>query len=155
MDYPVFMDIEFSSAEDGQFPTIVSWSLPEGTLKSVLILPADEWDPWNNVDSNVDIQHLFDQGVTPTDIAREINDDLGGKTVFVDGLDADEALLEKLFDACGSDPDFELASLSQFDSSYGLEELLELRNDYAEQNELNPAISEDNVRAMLFMSQNI
>ena len=155
MDYPVFMDIEFSSAEDGQFPTIVSWSLPEGTLKSVLILPADEWDPWNNVDSNIDIQHLFDQGVTPTDIAREINDDLGGKTVFVDGLDADEALLEKLFDACGGDPDFELASLSQFDPSYGLEELLELRNDHAEQNELDPSISEDNVRAMLFMSQNI
>jgi len=155
MDYPVFMDIEFSSAEDGQFPTIVSWSLPEGTLKSVLILPADEWDPWNNVDSNIDIQHLFDQGVTPADIAREINDDLGGKTVFVDGLDADEALLEKLFDACGSDPDFELAGLSQFDPSYDLEELLELRNDHAEQNELDPAISEDNVRAMLFMSQNI
>ena len=155
MDYPVFMDIEASSAEDGQFPTIVSWSLPDGTLKSVLILPADEWDPWDNIDSTIDIQHLFDQGVTPGDAAREMNDDLSGKTVFVDGLDADDILLEKLFEACGSDPDFELANLSQFDTAYSLEELLSLRNDCAEQNELDLSISEDNVRSMLFMSQDI
>lgn len=155
MNYPVFLDIETSSAESEQFPTVISWSLPDGTLKSVIILPSDEWEPWDNSDADTDLQHLFDQGVSPLDIVRELNDDLAGQTVFVDGLDDDENLLHLLYEACNNEPDFELASLGNYSLSHSSEQLLELTRSTAEQHGFNQSVAEENVRALLFMSQSL
>ena len=67
-NFPLFIDIETSSADDTAFPTSISWSLPDGQLKSVLIIPDDEWEPWDNTDADIDLQHLFDQGVSGPDV---------------------------------------------------------------------------------------
>lgn len=149
MNYPVFLDIEASTPDEGQYPVAMTWSLPDGQLKSVLISPDDDWEPWDNCDPEVDVQYLMDQGASGLDVIRELNMDLSGQTVFVDGLDDDEALLELLFESFGDSPDFEIATLTQLYTDESLEAILEHRRAVAETLEQNNTPSEDNVRTML------
>ncbi|KZY34124.1 MULTISPECIES: hypothetical protein [unclassified Oleiphilus] len=155
MEFPSFIDIEYSTPDEGGFPTAITWSLANGQIKSVLIIPDDEWDPWDNTDSTVDLQFLFDQGVSGPDVIRELNQDLDGQTVFIDGLDEDEALLELLFETYNNELGFEIASITQLFSSHPLETLLAKRNDLAIENQLDIDSIEDNVRALLHLSKEI
>lgn len=150
--FPVFIDIEASSAEDSSYPIAISWSLPDGQLKSVLVIPEDEWDPWENADPNVDVQHLFDQGMTGADIIRELNEDLDGQTVYVDGLDEDERLLDMLFDSFQQSIGFELALLTNLFSGQTLESILLMREEIAREFQLDMETIEDRIRAHLFLA---
>lgn len=150
--FPLFLDIEASTAEDNSFPIAISWSLSDGQLKSVLIIPDDEWDPWENADTGIDLQHLFDQGMTGTDIIRELNEDLDGQTVFIDGLDNDEQLLEKLFDTFQQSMGFELAPLTDLFSQHDLESILLMRDDIAREFQLDLDVLEDKIRAFIFLA---
>jgi hypothetical protein len=149
--FPVCIDIEASSADELAFPLAISWSLPDGQLKSVLVIPDDEWDPWENVDAHVDLQHHFDQGTTGADIIRELNEDLDGLTVFIDGLDADEALLERLFDTFQQSMGFELAPLTELFQDKALDDILDMRLEIAGQYQLDMDSIEDRVRAFIFL----
>ena len=151
MSFPIFLDIESSTPDDGAFPTSIAWSLPDGQIKSVLICPDDDWDPWENCNAEVDLQHLLDQGESGPDIIRELNDDLSGQTVFVDGLDDDEGLLEKLFESFGSEPDFEIATLTQLYTLIQQDDILDQLRLVAEQHELLLDEAEDKVRSLLFL----
>lgn len=155
MDYPSFIDIEFSTPDEGGFPTSISWSLPDGQMKTVLLTPDDDWEPWDNIDGEVDLQFLFDQGVSGPDLIRELNTDLDGKTVFVDGLDEDEALLELLYETYGNELSFEVATITQLFTSHSLEELLTLRNDLGLEQQLDLETAEDKVRSMLFLARDL
>ena len=150
--FPLFIDIEASTAEENGFPTAISWSLPDGQLKSVLIIPDDEWDPWENADAGIDLQHLFDQGMTGHDIIRELNEDLDGQTVFIDGLDEDEQLLEKLFDTFQQSMGFEIAPLTELFNRHDLESLLLLRDDIARECQLDLELIEDKIRSLIFLA---
>ena len=150
--FPLFIDIEASTAEENGFPTAISWSLPDGQLKSVLIIPDDEWDPWENADAGIDLQHLFDQGMTGHDIIRELNEDLDGQTVFIDGLDEDEQLLEKLFDTFQQSMGFEIAPLTELFNQHDLENLLLLRDDIARECQLDLELIEDKIRSLIFLA---
>ncbi len=153
MDFPSFIDIEFSSPDEGGFPTAITWSLPNGQIKSVLLIPDDEWEPWDHADSHIDLQFLFDQGVSGPDLIRELNTDLDGKTVFIDGLDEDEQLLELLYETYHNELSFEVASITQLFTSHSLEELLAHRNQLASENQLDLDSIEDCVRALLHLSK--
>ena len=149
--FPLFIDIEASSPDEKGFPTSISWSLPDGQLKTVLIIPDDEWEPWDNADANIDLQHLFDQGVSGPDVIRELNEDLDGQTVYVDGLDEDENLIELLFDTYESSIGFELATLRELFPKHDLENILTLRNETAHEYQLDIELIEDKVRALIFL----
>jgi len=151
MKLPVFVDIETSHSDEGGYPTAIAWSLSDGSIKSVQIIPDDEWDPWDNAGADVDVQHLMDQGESGPEIIRELNQDLCGQTVFVDGLDDDEHLLEYLFDTYSNAPDFELASLSQLMPGVDIEDLLTMRQQIASEHQLDIGLLDDNIRAMLFL----
>lgn len=150
-NFPLFLDIETSSADETAFPTSISWSLPDGQLKSVLIIPDDEWDPWDNADADIDLQHLFDQGVSGPDIIRELNEDLDGQTVYVDGLDNDESHIELLFDTYQSSIGFELATLKDLFPKENIENILSLRNEVAHEYQLDIEQIEDKVRSLIFL----
>ena len=154
MRYPQFLDIDISTSDEGGFPTAISWSLPDGQLKSVLIVPDDDWEPWDNTDGTVDIQHLMDQGVSGPDIIREMNDDLNGQTVFVDGLDEDEKALELLYETYGESLSFEIEPITKLFSTYSLEELLKLRNDIANEYQFDLGNIEDKLKSLLFLYSN-
>ncbi len=149
--FPVFIDIDASTFDDNGFPIAIAWSLPDGQLKSVLIIPDDEWDPWENADPHIDLQHLFDQGITGADIVRELNEDLDGQTVFIDGLDEDERLLEKLFDTYQQSMGFELAPMSELFREQDLESILAMREDTAREYQLDMELIEEKIKAMIFM----
>ncbi len=149
--FPVFIDTDASTFDDNGFPIAIAWSLPDGQLKSVLVIPDDEWDPWENADPHIDLQHLFDQGITGADIVRELNEDLDGQTVFIDGLDEDERLLEKLFDTYQQSMGFELAPMSELFREQDLESILAMREDTAREYQLDLELIEDKIKAMIFM----
>jgi len=151
MQYPQFIDIDMSTPDEGGFPTAISWSLPDGQLKSVLICPDDDWEPWDNTSDQVDIQHLLDQGVSGPDVIRELNDDLDGQTAFVDGLDNDEQLLDMLFETYGSTLSFEVATIAQLFPQTNLESLLISRNEIASQYQFDLEQIEDKVRTLLHL----
>jgi hypothetical protein len=155
MEFPSFIDIEFSTPDDGGYPTAISWSLPNGQIKSVLITPDDDWDPWDNTDNEVDIQFLYDQGVSGPDLIRELNLDLDGKTVFVDGLDEDEKLLDLLFETYNNELSFEVATISQLFTGETFESLLAQRTELAYENQLDLETIEDNVRSLLYLSKEL
>jgi len=155
MHYPQFLDIEISTADEGGFPTSISWSLPDGQLKSVLIAPDDDWEPWDNADPSVDIQHLLDQGVSGPDVIRELNDDLDGQTIFVDGLDEDERVLELLFETYQQTLSFEVASMTQLFTQQNIESLLAIRNDIASELQFDLEVVDDNVRSLIFLYQQL
>lgn len=150
-NFPLFIDIEASSPDENAFPTVISWSLPDGQLKSILIIPDDEWDPWDNADPHIDLQHLFDQGVSGPDAIRELNEDLDGQTVYVDGLDDDECLLELLFETYNHTLSFEIATLRELFPRQGIENIFSLRQDIANEYQLDIEQTEDNVRALIFL----
>jgi hypothetical protein len=155
MTHPLFIDIEASHADDNAFPMSISWSLPDGTLKSVIISPDSDWNPWENASPDVDIQHLLDQGVSGPDVIREINDDLDGQTVFVDGLDEDELLLELLFETYDNTLGFEIATVAQLHPQHDFEDLLLLRRQIAEDFQLNLDLAEENIQALLHLSERL
>ncbi len=155
MDLPVFIDLECSSPDEDAFPVAISWSLRDGAIKSVIIMPDDDWSPWDNSASDIDLDHLFDQGVSGPDIIRELNDDLSGQTVFFDGLDEDALLLEKLYETYKEEPAFEVSVLSTLTTDYDFETLLDIRRDIAEQQQLDLNDSEDNVRSLVFLAESI
>ncbi|MFV1873843.1 MAG: hypothetical protein ACMZ64_11035 [Oleiphilus sp.] len=148
---PIFLDIDVSTPDENGFPTAIAWSLPDGQLKSVFIIPDDEWDPWDNADPDVDLQHLFDHGVSGPDVIRELNEDLDGQTVYVDGLDEDELLLEKLFDTYQQSLGFEIATAQQLITKHNLDAILDLRHVTAREYQLDMESIEDKVRAFIFL----
>jgi hypothetical protein len=155
MTHPLFIDIEASHADDNAFPTSIAWSLPDGTHKSVIITPDSDWDPWENASPDIDIQHLMDQGVSGPDVIREMNEDLDGQTVFVDGLDEDEALLELLFDTYNNTFGFELATIAQLHTNHNLENLLIMRRQIADEYQFNLDLADENVQALLHLSDRL
>jgi|GEM_PF-2742612 len=155
MTHPLFIDINTSHADDNAFPTSIAWSLPDGTIKSVIISPDSDWDPWNNASPDVDIQHLMDQGVSGPDVIREMNEDLDGQTVFVDGLDEDELLLELLFETYDNTLGFELATISKLNPQYSFEDLLVIRLQIADEYQFNLGLAEENIQALLHLSERL
>jgi len=155
MTHPLFIDIDASHADDNAFPTSIAWSLPDGTIKSVIISPDSDWDPWDNASPDIDIQHLLDQGVSGPDVIREMNEDLDGQTVFVDGLDEDELLLELLFETYNNTLGFELATISQLHSRHNFEDLLVMRRQIADEHQFNLDLAEENIQALLHLSERL
>jgi len=155
MTHPLFLDIDASNADDNAFPTSIAWSLPDGTIKSVIICPDTDWEPWDNSSPDVDIQHLMDHGVSGPDIIREMNEDLDGQTVFIDGLDEDEQLLELLFETYNDSFGFEIATLTQLHPKSQLEEMLAIRSQIANEYQFNLDLAEENIQALLHLSERL
>tara|TARA_R110001592_G_scaffold171325_1_gene409614 strand:+ start:14777 stop:15262 length:486 start_codon:yes stop_codon:yes gene_type:complete len=149
-NFPLFIDIEASTPDENGFPISISWSLADGQLKSVLIIPDDEWEPWDNIDPGVDLHHLYDQGVSGPDVIRELNEDLDGQTVYIDGLDEDESLLDKLFDTYEQSLGFEIATVNELFPRHNIENILSIRSEIAREYQLDPESIEDRVRAFIF-----
>lgn len=158
MPYPLFIDFEASSYEEDSYPIAVSWSLPDGQIKSVLIIPEDDWtdwDPGNAMARGITREHLFEQGFSALDVIREMNEDLADAQVFIDGLDYDQELLDRLFEAYGETPAFELVSVGELFRSYGYEHFLEFREQLFLATGMSPYDSESNVLAMLKLADEL
>ncbi len=111
---PVFYDFE-ASALDG-CPIEIGWAWWDGTIvksESHLILPDPTWDIESSWDDRAEALHgitlkqLKSQGEPAFNVARHLNEAVGGRELFADSpFDVD--WLSQLFEVAGSDPAFEL-----------------------------------------------
>ncbi len=111
MNDTVFLHVETNLNDDSGFPTAISWSLPDTRIKSVLIIPDDDWldtyyESRNATKTNLD--NHYHQGASCIDIARELHRDLDGNTIYVINESEQSRRLEMLFDSAQIDIPFEI-----------------------------------------------
>lgn len=117
MNYPQFIAIDASSFEDWAHPVAIAWSLPDGQIKTTLIAPDDEWgDDW---DISLQDMHgitpetLHQRGETPWSVIRELEQDLENSYIFADQPDRVEELLDKLYESCSRELNFEIGHFNE------------------------------------------
>ncbi|WP_250657774.1 hypothetical protein [Alkalimarinus coralli] len=150
---PQFLDIESSSYDEDCFPICIAWSLPDGQIKNVLVMPDDDWSPHNSTLPEETLQHLYDNGVSGIDIIREMNGDLDGIPVYIDGIDYDTELLEKLYETFDEEPTFELTPVTSLFTNKSFEEIIDNKNQIIQDNNFNTEQAEHNVLSLLIMAR--
>ncbi|TBW54620.1 hypothetical protein EZI54_13230 [Marinobacter halodurans] len=153
MRLPQFLDIEFVESHDACFPTAMAWSLADGAMKTVVIEPDETWLPDDADGLDVDLDYLQEQGVPLLELARELNDDLADQTIFVDGLDPDEGLVDLLFDTLRMPVPFELATVDHLIKHMPYEDLEDWRRELLFTHGLEPQLPESSVFALLMLAR--
>lgn len=111
---PTIIDIEASGFGRGGYPIEIGFVGADGGTYCTLIYPAPSWTHW---DASAEAVHgisreiLLAHGRPIVQIAREINGQLAGQTVYSDGWANDYAWLHCLFDAADMTPAFRLENL--------------------------------------------
>lgn len=150
---PRFLDIEYCQTDDTVFPTAISWSLEDGRLKTVVIAPDDSWIPEDGDLGDVDLRYLEEQGVPIIELARELHQDLPDQTVYTDGMDPDEILIDLIFNAVAMEPPFELAPLTELITHLDADSLEDRRRQLLFDEGLEPTVAENGVYSMLLMAR--
>ncbi len=153
MPLPRFMDIEYCQTDDALFPTAIAWSLADGRMKTVVIAPDESWLPDGEELPDVDLFYLEEQGVPLIELAHELHQDLPDQTVYVDGLDPDEILVDKIFDAVGMDAPFEVAPVTDLLPELGSDDIEERRRAILFEHGLEPQLPENGVYALLMLAR--
>ena len=114
--HPCVIDVEASGFGRGSYPIEVGYALADGRSRCTLIRPPEHWTHW---DAGAEQVHrisratLLRHGRPPQAVARMLNDDLAGQTVYCDGWGHDYAWLAALFDEAALLPAFKLASVRE------------------------------------------
>lgn len=153
MPEPRFLDIEYCQTENALFPVAMAWSVANGQIKTVVIAPEDSWVPEDGDMGDVDLLYLEEQGVPLIEIIHELHQDLPDQTVYVDGMDPDEILIDLIFDALGQEPPFEIVGIESLVTSLSREELDDRRRQLLTDEGLQPQLPENSVYAMLLIAR--
>ena len=147
MDCATFLAIE-TSPEAPHYPIACAWSLPDGSIKSSLILPADDWPGELCYSDHLDRDIILSQGHSIKDIMLEMNDDLDGQWVLchADFTPVNSFML--IADAIDMHPAFEWsdkgADIAEVCGDYWREDLQDLGFELG----LDLTQAEDQVRIM-------
>ena len=111
---PCILDIEASGFGRNSYPIEVGYVLPDGRSQCTLIRPPAHWTHWDpgaeqvhHISRDILLQH----GRPAADVARMLNGDLSGLTVYCDGWAHDYPWLSALFNEAGLSPRFRLESV--------------------------------------------
>jgi len=111
---PTVLDVEASGFGRNSYPIEIGFVLPNGHAYCTLIRPESHWTHW---DAQAEATHhipralLVQRGVAVPEVARTINAQLAGQTVYTDGWANDYSWLGALFDAADMSPAFRLENL--------------------------------------------
>ena len=153
MSLPRFLDIEYCQTDDALFPTAMAWSLADGRMKTVVIAPEEAWLPEDGDLGDVDLFYLEEQGVPLIELARELHQDLPDETVYVDGLDPDEVLVDLIFSAVRQEAPFEIAPITELIVNRDGETLEDRRRQLLFDEGLEPQLPENGVYALLLLAR--
>ena len=153
MAAPRFLDIEYWQTDDVLFPIAMSWSLESGEMKTVVIAPADEWLPEDGDLGDLDLYYLEEQGVPLIELIHELHQDLPDQTVYADGLDPDEILVDLIFSTLDQEAPFEVAPITDLIIGMSSEMLEDRRRQLMFEEGLEPQLPENCVYALLLMAQ--
>jgi hypothetical protein len=111
---PTVLDVEASGFGRNSYPIEVGFVLPDGHAYCSLVRPEPHWTHW---DSQAESLHHISRaliearGVPALEVARVLNTQLAGQTVYSDGWANDYSWLGTLFDAADMTPRFRLENL--------------------------------------------
>ena len=111
---PAILDIEASGFGRDSYPIEVGFVLPDGSAFCSLIRPAGHWTHWDSAAEQVHHIHretLLVHGRPVTEVARWLNDQLHGLTLYSDGWAHDYPWLGALYEEAGLVPSFRLDNL--------------------------------------------
>lgn len=97
---PIIIDIEASGFGGTSYPIEVGIALDDDTKYCALILPAPDWDHWDDAAEKVhriarDVLETYGKPIHA--VASELNELLEGKTLYTDGWVVDKPWLTTLF----------------------------------------------------------
>jgi DNA polymerase III epsilon subunit-like protein len=116
MHAPCVIDIEASGFGRHSYPIEVGYVLPDGRTRCMLVRPAVGWTHWDETAAQV---HGITQAILAargrpvTEVARMLNEELAGQTVYCDGWAHDYTWLAALFEEAGLAPAFKLESVNR------------------------------------------
>ncbi len=111
---PAVLDVEASGFGRNSYPIEVGFVLPDGHAYCTLVRPEAHWTHW---DAQAETLHhipralILERGLPAGDVARQLNQQLAGQTVYSDGWANDYSWLGALFDAADMTPRFKLENL--------------------------------------------
>lgn len=111
---PAILDIEASGFGRDSYPIEVGFVLPDGSAFCSLIRPAAHWTHWDGAAEQVHQirrETLLVRGRPVTEVARWLNDQLHGLTLYSDGWAHDYPWLGALYEEAGLVPRFRLDNL--------------------------------------------
>lgn len=144
--YPHFLAVDGSSWEENAHPVAIAWSLADGTIKTTLIQPEDDWHDWDFALEDlhgISQDTLYQRGETCWSVLRELEHDLEQPSIASDDAPRTEQLLETLYEACGRDLSLEVSAC--YDQVQDQNLIREVREDL----QLSDQMCDDRVRMML------
>lgn len=113
-DVPAIIDFEASGFGRGSYPIEVGYVLPQGASYCTLILPPPHWQHWDAQAEGV--HHITREllqrhGKPVAAVARQLNEQLHGQTLYSDGWSNDYSWMALLFDEAEMAPAFRLDNL--------------------------------------------
>ena len=111
---PIVMDIEASGFGRKSYPIEVGFVRSDGSSYCTLIRPEPHWNHW---DENAESLHhitrelVLTRGLPAADVARALNEQLQGQTVYCDGWANDYSWIGALFDVADLSPRFKLENM--------------------------------------------
>lgn len=150
MSYPHIIAIDSSSYEDNAHPVAIAWSLSDGSIKTTLIQPEDDWHDWDSALEEIlgiSQETLHQRGETSWSILRELEQDLEQPLLLSDDIDRTHALLEKIYDACQREMSVEIDCYSEHVP--GDTDVHSLAEDIRDTLQLDQQLCEDRVHLIL------
>lgn len=114
MKRPTIIDIEASGFGKGSYPIEVGYVDPLGQTWCALVAPQDDcvhWDQTAEALHHIQRDTLLQHGKPAAVIAKHLNAQLSGQTVYTDGWYQDFTWLNRLFDMANMRPTFKLEDL--------------------------------------------
>lgn len=111
---PAMLDIEASGFGHDSYPIEVGFVLSDGRSYCSLIRPEPGWTHWDAGAERVHripLDSVRRHGRDAHDVARDLNEQLRGLTLYCDGWAHDYVWLSVLFEAAGMNPSFKLDNL--------------------------------------------
>jgi len=114
VEKPIIIDIEASGFGSMSYPIEVGIALEDDTKYCSLILPASDWEHWDNDAEKVhriarDILEAYGNPVQ--EVAAHLNQLLEGKTLYTDGWVVDKPWLTTLFYKANMEMKFHVSDL--------------------------------------------
>lgn len=94
------IDVEASGLDEESYPIEVGFVLDCGSSFNFLIKPLRKWKHWDNTAQGIhgiSQAKLHTDGQKPIDVARKLNEILGGTTIYCDAVYYDTFWIDKLF----------------------------------------------------------
>jgi len=111
---PIIVDVEASGFGGTSYPIEVGVALDDDTKYCSLILPAPEWEHWDNDAEKV---HRIARDILEThgrpvqEVAKQLNTLLGGRNLYTDGWVVDSPWLTTLFHKAQVEMNFRISPL--------------------------------------------